>query len=300
MRRHLAAVRPDLVHTHMGASDFLGTAAARSLGLPVVSTVHSMQWPKRGREGAKEVLMAAARRWCADRVVAVSDSARERYTAEWRERAAHVTVVRNGVRGIVPEGAGARVRAELGIPADAVVVTILAALRPEKAHDVAAEAVARVRERVPSAHLLVVGEGPTLPDVERWLAPLGDAATIAGYRTDVMAVLGATDVLLHPPRFDALPTAVIEAGAAGVPVVATRVGGIPEIVARRRDRRARAGAARAGRASPPRSSRSSPTRSCAAAWAPRRASASCASSAPRAGRAASARSTTRSSRSARS
>jgi glycosyltransferase involved in cell wall biosynthesis len=142
-----------------------------------------------------------------------------------------VTVVRNGVRGIVPEGAGARVRAELGIPAEAVVVTILAALRPEKAHDVAAEAVARVRERVPSVHLLVVGEGPTLPDVERWLAPLGDAATIAGYRTDVMAVLGATDVLLHPPRFDALPTAVIEAGAAGVPVVATRVGGIPEIVA---------------------------------------------------------------------
>ena len=230
VRRHLAAVGPDVVHTHLGGSDLLGGLAARSLGVPVVSTLHAMRWPRRGRAGVKELLMTGVRRWCDDRVVAVSDAARERYLAERRDVPSHVTVVRNGVRGEVRPGGGAHVREELGIPREAVLVTILAALRVEKAHEVSAEAVVRVRERAGDVHLLVVGEGPTVAAVERALAPLEGVAVMAGYRTDVMAVLDATDVLLHAPRFDALPTALIEAAAASVPVVATRVGGIPEIV----------------------------------------------------------------------
>jgi glycosyltransferase involved in cell wall biosynthesis len=230
VRRHLRRVAPDIVHTHMGTSDVHGGLAARSLGIPAVSTVHAMRWERHGREGVKELLMTGVRRWCTDRVVAVSDVARDRYLAERRDVPAHVTVVRNGVRGEVPPAAGARVRAELGLAPDDVVVTVVAALRPEKAHEVAAEAIAIVRRDVPDVRLLVVGEGPSLPVVRRALEPLEGAGVLAGYRTDVMAVLGATDVLLHAPRFDALPTAVIEALGAGVPTVGTRVGGIPEIV----------------------------------------------------------------------
>ena len=230
VRKHLAAVRPELVHTHMGASDFHGGLAARSLGIPVVSTVHAMRWAKRGREGIKERLMAAVRRRCDDRIVAVSEFARERYVAEWRERPEHVVVVRNGVRGIAAHGDGARVREELGFAPDDLVVSLVAGLRPEKAHDVAAEAIAQVRRTRPNVRLLVAGEGPMLEQVERAVGALGDGGVLAGHRDDVMAVLDATDVLLHAPHYDALPTSLIEAAAAGVPVLATRVGGIPEIV----------------------------------------------------------------------
>ncbi|MEA2448521.1 MAG: hypothetical protein QOG63_453, partial [Thermoleophilaceae bacterium] len=76
----------------------------------------------------------------------------------------------------------------------------------------------------------LVGDGPARPEVEALAARLGERALLAGHRDDVMAVLDATDVLLHPSSIDAFPTALLEAMAAGVPVVSTRVGGIPEIV----------------------------------------------------------------------
>jgi glycosyltransferase involved in cell wall biosynthesis len=174
--------------------------------------------------------MTRARRWAASRVIMVSDVARERYLSEGRDRPGHLVVVRNGVLGRPEVGEGSRVRGELGLPEDAIVISMISALRPEKAHDIAIEAVRRLRERDPRVHLLVAGTGPEAEAIQRAAAPLGDGVRLLGYRSDVMALLDATDVLLHPAHFDALPTTLIEAAAASVPVVATRVGGIPEIV----------------------------------------------------------------------
>jgi glycosyltransferase involved in cell wall biosynthesis len=233
VRRHLARFKPDLVHTHLLASDVLGVPAARSLRLPVVSTLHTMIWHplSDGKNGVKELLGSRLRRHLAARVVAVSDVARERYLAEGRDRPGHVAVVRNGVGGLRAPGAGERVRAELGLAPDDLVVSLIATLRPEKAHEVSIEAIARLRERGLPARLVVVGDGPTREMVRAAAEAAGPGAVVrTGFRDDVMAILDATDVLLHAPRYDALPTTVIEAGAAGVPVVATRVGGIPEIV----------------------------------------------------------------------
>jgi glycosyltransferase involved in cell wall biosynthesis len=103
-------------------------------------------------------------------------------------------------------------------------------LRTDKGHAVAVDAIARLRERFPNLRLLVAGEGPARAEVERAVATLGGAGVLAGHRDDVMAVLDAADVLVHPSRIDAFPTALLEALAAGVPAVATAVGGIPEIV----------------------------------------------------------------------
>jgi glycosyltransferase involved in cell wall biosynthesis len=101
-------------------------------------------------------------------------------------------------------------------------------LRAGKGHDVAAAALAQLDD--PRVKLVVCGDGPDRAAIERELAPLGDAVVMAGHRTDVMRVLDAADVLLHPTREDAFPTTLLEAAAAGVPVVATAVGGVPEIV----------------------------------------------------------------------
>jgi len=237
VRRQLAQVRPDVVHTHLGAADTQGTIAARSLGIPAVSTIHLIGkhagrsgW----REDVKEGLAARVRRHGSARVIAVSDAARAAYLATHRERPAHVVTVRNGIATAPPRGERAELRAALGLPPDALVATMVAVLRPGKGHDVAAEVLARLLPRFPALRLLVVGTGPSLEDVRALCAPLGEHAQLLGHRDDVPALLAASDVFLHPTSADAFPTVLLEAAAAGLPAIATAVGGIPEIVEDRR------------------------------------------------------------------
>lgn len=231
VRAQIAAAGPDIVHTHLGASDLLGGLAARSASVPAVSTLHQMRFSSGwNRNGVKERLFAAARRHCMTRVVAVSDSAREGALAARAATASQLVTLPNGVVGQADPGAGPGVRAELDLAPDSFVVTMVSALRPEKNHAAAAAAFALLSERVPTARLVVVGDGPDGEHVARMVAPLGHAAILTGYREDVMAVLAATDILLHPSLYDALPTSLMDGMAASVPVVATAVGGIPELV----------------------------------------------------------------------
>jgi glycosyltransferase involved in cell wall biosynthesis len=230
VRRHVAAAAPDILHTHLGYADLMGGLAARSLGLPAVATIHVMERSRGARERTKDELMALARRRCARRVVCVSESARRWYLATGWDRPERVVVVPNGVAADVAPGAGAATRAAFGLAPEDLVVTMVAVLRPGKGHDVAIAAVRKLRARFPRLRLLVLGDGPARAQVARLAAPLGDAVMIAGWRDDVPAVLALVDALVHPTARDALPSALLQAMAAGVPVVASAVGGIPEIV----------------------------------------------------------------------
>jgi glycosyltransferase involved in cell wall biosynthesis len=174
-------------------------------------------------------LIAAARRRCMARVIAVSGPAGRWLVDHGWARRDQLVTVHNGVAGVSWPGAGRDVRRALGIAEDAVVVTTLSVLREAKGQDVAIAAVARLRDRFPGTHLLIVGDGDERARLEALAAEAG-ATTLAGHRDDVMEVLDASDVLLHPSRVDAFPGALLEAMAAGVPVVATAVGGITDIV----------------------------------------------------------------------
>lgn len=231
MRAHLASVRPDLVHTHLGYADLLGGLAARSLGIPSVSTIHVMEWAGALRERAKERLMFLARRHCAARVITVSEAARRAYLATGWDSADHVATVHNGIRDGAPQGSGRRLRLEFGLSEDDVVAAMITVLRPGKGHDVAARAIRELRDDYPNLKLLVLGDGPDRAEIEGQLAIAGDAVTMAGFRDDVLAILDGVDLLVHPSRIDAFPTALLDALASRVPAVATAVGGIPEIVA---------------------------------------------------------------------
>jgi glycosyltransferase involved in cell wall biosynthesis len=230
VRSHVRSVAPDIVHTQLGYADAVGGVAARSLRVPSVSTIHVMEWLGGGREGLRERLIATARRRTAAVVVAVSDAARLAVVDAGWERPERVVTVRNGIDARIRAGAGAAVRREAGISPDALVVGQLAVLREGKGHSLAAAAVGLLARELPAVHLLVAGDGPARDEVEAALEGLGPRATALGHRSDPMAVLDAVDVLVHPSRVDAFPTALLEAMAAGVPVVATPVGGIPEIV----------------------------------------------------------------------
>ncbi|HEV3417737.1 MAG TPA: glycosyltransferase, partial [Pirellulales bacterium] len=124
------------------------------------------------------------------------------------------------------------VRRQLGLPADAPVAGILAALRPEKNHEMFLRVAAQVRREVPSAHFLVIGDGPERAKLERIAAELkiADAVHFLGTRPDVPELLNLLDVLLLTSRNEANPVSILEALACGKPVIATRVGSVPESV----------------------------------------------------------------------
>ena len=231
LRRHLSRAAPDLVHTHLGTSDCIGSVAAWSLGIPAVSTLHAAEWVAESPRAAVRLkLSAVARRRCAARIIAVSENAKAAYLATGWDVPERVAVIHNGIAGKPAPGAGRALREELGIAADAPLVAMVSSLRPEKAHDVALAAVPALRQRFPGLRMLISGDGPMRPRLEPLVRAAGDAVVMAGHREDVMAVLDAADVLLHSSRMEAFPTVLLEAMAASVPIVATAVGGTPEIV----------------------------------------------------------------------
>jgi glycosyltransferase involved in cell wall biosynthesis len=220
----------DVVHAHLGYSATLVPVAARFAGVPCLSTLHHL--PARAdtlRERVKERLWArSAERGAA--LVFVSEAAR-RAAAElhgpprpsWR-------VLHNGVDLSVFRPAGPVRRplpADLGVRDDVPVVTIVAALRAPKGHEVALQAWRRVRAQVPDAVLLIVGDGP---HGERLRALAGDGVVFVGSREDVPEILRGSTLALLPSWTEALPTALIEAAASGLAAVATSVGGTPETV----------------------------------------------------------------------
>jgi glycosyltransferase involved in cell wall biosynthesis len=226
VRRHIARRRPDLVHTHLGTSDALGSLAARSLGIPVVSTIHTVVWGRDPETYAKRMLV----RFCDARIIAVSDSARAVYAKRGWAGERQLVTIHNGVDVTPMPGAGRELRDQLGWAAEDLVVGMVSALRPEKAHDVALGALTLLMDQFPALRLLIVGEGPARDSISRLARDLGDRVAMIGRRADVMRCFDALDVCLHPSRADAFPTTLIEAMAASVPVLATDVGGVPEIV----------------------------------------------------------------------
>jgi glycosyltransferase involved in cell wall biosynthesis len=232
--RHIARIRPDVLHTHLGAADVQGTFAARSLRIPAVSTIHLVAPPTLAkaarREAARERLMAAARRHGSRRVIAVSEAARVAYLRAGLDEDRHVTTVHNGISIRSPGVSRALMRRSLDIPQTAPVIAMASVLRDGKGHDIAFDAVRRLLPRHPGLRMIVAGNGPARAQVERDAEDLRGVVTFLGFRRDVLDLLAASDVLLLPSRMDAFPTNLLEAAAVGTPAVATAVGGIPEII----------------------------------------------------------------------
>jgi len=171
----------------------------------------------------------------ADRLVALADSHRDFLCRRYRLAPGRFVEIANGVdlESFHPAADRARERSALGLDPAAAWVGIVAALRPEKHHELFLAAAAAVAARRPEARFLVVGDGPERSRLERLAAArLGDRVRFLGVRQDVAAIQRVLDVavLTSHPVVETLPLTLIEAHASAVPAVSTRVGSVDAIV----------------------------------------------------------------------
>ena len=225
-----------LVHTHNPGPHLYGALAAalaRAGGrFPprVIHTKHGRNFPRAPRKVLANRLASAL----TDRVVAVSADARRVAIEIEGVDPARVITILNGVDTgeFRPGGDPRAARARLGAPAGGFHVGCVARLSPEKDHATLLAAFAELRARRPGAHLTLVGDGPLRSDLERAAARLrlDGAVTFAGTRADIASLLPAFDVFALASRTEGISLTLIEAAAAEIPIVATRVGGNAEIL----------------------------------------------------------------------
>lgn len=224
--------RFDVVHAGDQDSIILAGLLCRIIGTPVVISRHVLVEPTDDlRERIRARLVLAVARWLCDHVIVVADAVGGALMARTSVPAERMTTVHNGVEPATYRDADRTgIRAELGWPHDRPVVLMVAWFRAGKGHDLLADIVPRVVARVPGVRFALVGDGELRPEIAHELAPHAGSVQFLGHRTDVPSLLAAADVMLLPSWSEALPTVLIEAGAAGVPVVASDVGGAREIV----------------------------------------------------------------------
>lgn len=231
-----ARIKPDVLHTHqIGALWHLGRAA-RAQGIRIVHTEHSdhvgMARGWRNKLRSRWWWYAAGR--LAQRYCCVSEDI-ARSVRRWGTiRPGKVVVIPNGVDtslyGALKQRDG--IRHALGIPSDARVIGTVGRLNEVKRQDLMVRAFARVRAQHANAWLLLVGDGPERSRLEHLANELGvfSRTLFTGYQSRTENFLSAMDVFALSSRHEGLPLALLEAWAAGLPVVASAVGGIPRVV----------------------------------------------------------------------
>jgi glycosyltransferase involved in cell wall biosynthesis len=231
---HLATLQPDVIHTHMYRADIVGTQAAMALEAAgdrrpyVVSTVHS----SRVRSAADRELIRQLTPHI-DQLIAVSRSI-ERKIADEHRTGAPVRLIYNGVdlERYDHQEPCCTLRDEFGMEPGSQIVGVVARLEPEKGHQTLIEAWPHVLREVPDAYLLIVGEGSRREFLEEWAAAhkVAHRVIFTGRRDDIPAVTAALDVAVLPSWREAQGLSILEAMALSRPVVASDVGGIPEMI----------------------------------------------------------------------
>jgi glycosyltransferase involved in cell wall biosynthesis len=217
--RAVQAVRPDIVHTHLVHADVYGALNARTL----VSTKHN---DDPFRAGAfRFVERGLARR--AARLVAITDALRCFQIDRVGIPPAKLVTIHYGLDEL-PAAWGANPADD--VPADARVALAVCRLERQKGLDVAVRALAAVSSRNPDVELVVLGEGPERGALDALAGELGVPMRLLGRVPDVAAWLRRATLLVHPVRWEGFGLAVLEAMVGGLPVVASRVSSLPELV----------------------------------------------------------------------
>jgi glycosyltransferase involved in cell wall biosynthesis len=232
--------RPHIVETHTAKAGFVGRVAARLARVPVVLHVfHGHVFYGYFGQAQTQLYIGLERLMArlSDRIVAISTSQRRDITSVYRIASPDKVVV-------VPLGFDLSAFCEtkqrprgplcaaLGLPPDVLLVGYVGRLTAVKNPALFVEAARYVLERIPEARFVMVGDGELRPELEQQIAALGlaDRVQLAGWQRDMPAVYACLDALVLTSLNEGTPVTAIEALAAGVPVVATAVGGVPDVV----------------------------------------------------------------------
>ena len=231
----------DLVHTHRYKDTVLGMIAARLAGVPhAIRTMHGLREPMTGwshwKFRAYEAVDQFVMHRCADRVIAVSN----RMAATLIDngyRPSLVTTIHNGidVQKVIATGHQQQMKQALGVAAATCVIGTAGRLSAVKGHDTLLRAARVILDREPGARFVIAGGGPLEDELMALASALGiaHACRFLGARDDIHDVMTAMDVFVLPSLNEGLPMAVLEAMTLGKPVVASRVGGLPEVIRHR-------------------------------------------------------------------
>jgi L-malate glycosyltransferase len=226
-----------ILHTHRYKENILGALSARLTVRPaLIKTVHGLPEPFRGFAGAKfrlyQAMDAIMTRLYFDKIICVSQEITARQTtAHGRNKAIYITNALD-IEACKPTRDRQSVRRELGLDPDAPVIGTVGRLVPVKGLSVLLEAAVDLAPAVPHLKILIVGDGPERERLTEQVAATGLAGIVhlVGFRHDVADLLAAFDVFALPSLSEGLPMVLLEAMALQIPIVASRVGGVAEVL----------------------------------------------------------------------
>lgn len=238
----LRRLKPSLVHTHSSKAGILGRWAAWFARVPlIVHTVHGFgitpvqpSWLQR-----LLILLERITGWITTHWITVAhvDARRGR---QWRLFDTNVSTIRPGIdprpfQLPLARADRRRFREEFGIGSGEYLIGTVACLKPQKAPDDVIAVAKLVCPRMPHARFVLIGDGELRPHLEALIEAEGlkDKVRLVGWRRDVPRAMGCFDLLLSTSRWEGLPRVMLEAAVAGLPIVATRVGGVDEAVVER-------------------------------------------------------------------
>lgn len=222
IRRH----RPDVVHVHSRrGADLWSGVCARMLKVPAVVTrrVDNREWAP----------FARLKYGSYDRVVSISEGIRQVLLSEGlmpdQVQCIHSVVKPGQYREMRDRNWFA---GQFGVPATAPLIGVIAQLIPRKGHRYLLEVMPRLRATFPELQVVFFGQGPLRDELEASVTEHGldGAVRFAGFRNDMPKILPCLDLVVHPALMEGLGVSLLQAAAAGVPIIGARAGGIPEIV----------------------------------------------------------------------
>lgn len=222
--------KPAVVHTHLFTADSWGRLAAALVRVPTIySTVHSTNsWKNTLHRSIDRVLAMLS-----TKIIACSTEVANVLVKRDRISQSRIETVPNGISLARFEGIkGINLVEEFHIAPKDVFMAMVGRLHPSKGHLDILPIMQRLKNDNISCHLIVIGDGELRGDIQKYIHDyqLEQTVSLAGQRKDVLQILSAVDILVMPSRWEGLPIALLEGMALGKAVLATAVGGIPEVI----------------------------------------------------------------------
>jgi glycosyltransferase involved in cell wall biosynthesis len=230
--RFLRAEKFDLIHTHLSYANILGSLAGYYTGIPVVATLHNTGYDPRRKSGLVIRLEEMFLHYFVRRIIAVGYTVTKAYSAHLGSRT--LDVIPNGVPvpDALPMEARQQLRRQIAGSDDCVVLISVGRFVQAKGHEDLIDAFAILHQRDPRPVLVLAGTGRLFDRIRSKIAKLKleDSVRCLGERNDIFQLLGASDIYVSSSHWEGLPVAVLEAMMTGLPIVATAVGDIPNVV----------------------------------------------------------------------